>query len=505
MTRRKLIKHSALGALSLAAVGSARPARSVGRRKPNILFLWTDEQRADTMAAYGNRRIRTPNLNRLARQSITFEKAYVTQPVCTPSRSSILTGLWPHTTGCTANNIPLPTDARCLPELLNDPDYQCAYMGKWHLGDEIFAQHGFQQWVSIEDGYRSHYGPNRDRSLRSSYHHFLVDKGYQPDSGGAFSRGYCARLPIAHCKPKFLEIQACDFLRRRRNEPFILHINFLEPHMPFYGPLDNLHSPDDVALAANFADPLEDNEPLRYRLIREYSRQKYGKDAKQIRQLIAKYWGLVSQVDRSVGAILEALEDAGLADNTIVVYTSDHGDMMGSHHMVEKSVMYEEAVTVPLLMRLPQLQSAGHRVKQRVSLIDVVPTLLNLMGCREHADLPGRNLIDLVRKPSTPPAPVFIQWNPNSGALKVKRGGTDLASKEQLKKVQNEHTRTVIAPDGWKLCLSDVEKCQLFDLNNDPGETTNLFDTGRHNDIIKRLTKEIYTWQRQVSDKVEVG
>ncbi len=457
------------------------------------------------MGAYGNRRIQTPNLNRLARQSITFEKAYVTQPVCTPSRSSILTGLWPHTTGCTANNIPLPTDARCLPELLSDPDYQCAYMGKWHLGDEIFAQHGFQQWVSIEDGYRSHYGPNRDRSIRSSYHRFLVDKGYQPDGGNSFSRGYCARLPIAHCKPKFLEMQACDFLRRRRNEPFILHINFLEPHMPFYGPLDNLHSPDDIGLPANFADPLEDNEPLRYRLIREYSRQKYGKDAKQIRQLIAKYWGLVSQVDRSVGAILKTLEDTGLADNTIVVYTSDHGDMMGSHHMVEKSVMYEEAVTVPLLMRLPQLQSAGRRVKQRVSLIDVVPALLNLMGCRKHADLPGRNLIDLAGKPSTPPAPVFIQWNPNSGAVKVKRGGTDLASKEQLKKVQNEYTRTVIAPDGWKLCLSDVEKCQLFDLNSDPGETTNLFDTGRHNDIIKRLTAEIYTWQRQVSDKIKVG
>jgi len=112
---------------------------------------------------------------------------------------------------------------------------------------------------------------------------------------------------------------------------------------------------------------------------------------------------------------------------------------------------------------------------------------------------------NMIRKPSTPPAPVFIQWNPNSGALKVKRGGADLASKEQLKKVQNEYTRTVISPDGWKLCLSDVEKCQLFDLNSDPGETINLFDTGRHNDIIKRLTAEICTWQRQVSDKIKVG
>jgi len=378
-------------------------------------------------------------------------------------------------------------------------------MGKWHLGDEIFPQHGFGHWVSIEDGYRSHYSPQRDRSLRSSYHRFLVEKGYTPDRGSAFSRGYCARLPIEHCKPKFLEMQACDFIRRNRKNPFILHVNFLEPHMPFYGPLDELHSPDIVDLPANFADPLEDNEPLRYRLIREYCRAKYGKEASRIRQLIARYWGLVSQVDRSVGAILDTLQDTGLADNTIVVYTSDHGDMMGSHHMVEKSVMYEEAVTVPLLLRLPGLQSAGLRIRQRVSLIDIVPTLLELLDCRRHTGLPGRSLLELVKKPSTAPRPVFIQWNPNSGALKVKRGGTGLASREQLEKVQNEHTRTVISPDGWKLCLSDVEKCQLFDLNNDPGETTNLFDKAGHADIIRRLTAEIYTWQRQVSDKIEVG
>ena len=117
--------------------------------KFNLLFIFTDEQRADSMAAYGNLHIETPNLNRLALESVIFDQAYVTQPVCTPSRSSIMTGLYPHTNGCTENNRPLPPGVPCLPEMLADGDYVTAYHGKWHLGDEIFAQHGFDEMLSL--------------------------------------------------------------------------------------------------------------------------------------------------------------------------------------------------------------------------------------------------------------------------------------------------------------------------------------------------------------------
>jgi len=143
-TRRRFLTASA------AALGATAMAAPEKRRKPNLLVLWTDEQRADTLAVYGNRRIHTPHLNRLATQSFVFRDAYVSQPVCTPSRATVMTGLYPHQCGCTANNIPLRADTPCLPELLADPDYATGYMGKWHLGDEIFAQHGFREWVSIE-------------------------------------------------------------------------------------------------------------------------------------------------------------------------------------------------------------------------------------------------------------------------------------------------------------------------------------------------------------------
>lgn len=124
--------------------------------QPNLLFIYTDEQARGTLATYGNRRIEMPNLNRLASQSVVFDDAYVTQPVCTPSRSSLLTGLWPHTNGCIENNVPLRSETPCLPEMLSPAarrDMVTGHYGKWHLGDELFAQHGFDEWVSIEDMY----------------------------------------------------------------------------------------------------------------------------------------------------------------------------------------------------------------------------------------------------------------------------------------------------------------------------------------------------------------
>ncbi|MFH1740102.1 MAG: sulfatase-like hydrolase/transferase, partial [bacterium] len=196
VSRRNFLKTS--GSVSLAATVFGAPMIGHAKsRKPNLLFLWTDEQRADTIDVYGNCKIQTPNLSRLAGESVVFERAYVSQPVCTPSRSTVMTGLWPHTNTCINNNIPLPENIPCMPELLNDPDYRTGYFGKWHLGDEIFKQHGFEEWESIEDMYRRYFREGRDKDQRSSYFHFLKELGYTPDtSGNDFSRGFAARLRL---------------------------------------------------------------------------------------------------------------------------------------------------------------------------------------------------------------------------------------------------------------------------------------------------------------------
>jgi arylsulfatase A-like enzyme len=469
-------------ACTAGLLSSAARDAAAADKLPNLLVIQTDEQRPDTMAAYGNTKIHTPNMDRLAKDSFVFERAYVVQPVCTPSRSAMLTGFWPHTTGLTTNNIPLPRDTRCLPELIGGKEYRTAHMGKWHLGDEIFPQHGFQEWVSIEDGYAAYFQHAGDRNARSSYHQFLVKLGYKPQQNNKFSREFAVRLPIEHCKPKFLEQQACEFLQRNRKSPFVLYVSFLEPHMPYFGPLNAEHSPNEVTLPINFNDVLGDDEPSDARRIRDelytkgFGGQRLRTEA-DWRQLIARYWGMVTQVDQSVGAILDTLERLGLADNTIVVYTSDHGDMMGSHRLLAKSVMYQEAVHIPWLIRVPGCP--GRTIHPSVSHIDFVPTVLDLMGKAIPKELPGQSLVPLLNGKPVAEDHVFFEW-------------------------PDPLCRAVISPEGWKLCLRPKDKCQLYNLSDDPGECTNLYYTGKHQDVIERLTQKIRQWQQRVHDPAEV-
>jgi len=499
-SRRTFIKTTSAGIAGITVMPLEACLNSVKKEKPNLLFLWTDEQRADTLEAYGNYKIKTPNLNRFAKECFVFRNTYVTQAVSTPSRSSIMTGLYPHTNGCTGNNIPLKKETKCLPELINDPEYSTGYFGKWHLGDEIFAQHGFKEWEGIEDGYRKYYSEGKNRNERSSYHKWLIEKGYKPDSknSGTFSRGFAAKLPLEHCKPKFLEKKACAFLEQNRETPFILYVNFLEPHMPFYGPLDNLHTPEEIDLPENFNDPLDDTEQLRYRFYGEQQGRKFAKNEKEYRELIARYWGLCSQVDRSVGAILNKLEKLGLADNTIVVYTSDHGDMMGSHRMMTKQFVLEEAAKVPFLMRVPQLGKKQTILNGPVSQVDIVPTLMELMGKSPSAELQGRSLLPLMKGKTEEYEPVFIEWSAPTNPEKPMPYKE--YSSQEVEVALKENSRTVIHPEGWKLTLSDRDNSTLYYLPDDPLETNNLFPKSEYKEKIEELTVFIKNWQKRTKD-----
>ena len=172
--------------------------------KPNLLFIFSDQQRADTMAAYGNHWIETPGMNRLADTGSVIENCYVSSPICTPSRSTIMTGTWPHTNGAYKNNVPLPDEVDTIVDHIPD-DYHKAYFGKWHLGDEIGKRRGFDEWHPIEDLYRV-WSDNPDiENEFSPYHHYLISQGYEPDAevGGlrVFSRPFAHDLPKSTPKP----------------------------------------------------------------------------------------------------------------------------------------------------------------------------------------------------------------------------------------------------------------------------------------------------------------
>ncbi len=469
-------------------------------RKPNLILFLPDQQRADTVSCYRGVKVHAPNLNKVASESVVFERAYVTHPVCTPSRSSLMTGTWPHINGCTKNNVPLDPRFRVFPELMEDRDYRTAYIGKWHLGEEGPAGRGFQQWISTDD--------------HGDYISFLVSAGVAPDKpNGRFSKLAISNMPLELSRPKFLEKHACEFIEKHHRDPFILVVGFVEPHSPYNGPLNDEHPLDQVDLDLTATLPESENIPLRYRLMREWQqaeaaldRQRlpaqlfFGITPEEYRSIKQRYLGLITLVDQSIGAILGCLERFGLSGNTIVVHTSDHGDSLGAHRLFGKEVMFEEAARVPLLIRLPD-QKRGKVVLQPVSHIDFVPTLLDLLGHPNHPQCAGKSLLPLINEEAVPPENVFLEWAPNR--TKVKKG-TSLARRRMIKRAVEESTRAVVSFDGWKLCLRNKDLNELYNLSEDPLETRNLYENRQYAPVISRLTGEIHRWQESANDKLRL-
>ena len=342
------------------------------KNQPNLVYIFTDQQRADTMSAYGNNWIQTPNLNRLSDDSIVFENAYVSAPICTPSRATQMTGLWPHTNGCTKNNIPLADDIKTFAEFFTD-DYHTAYYGKWHLGDEVIKRRGWDEWHSIEDQYRVWSTKEDNNEILSDYHHYLISQGYKPDKESSgkmvFSRSFAAQLPEEHTKAAYLGRKVSEFIDHNKANPFAICVNFFEPHPPYTGPFDDLYEPDDIPQTPVFRVDPPDNasrmstlmadDQAKKRLVinqdqetsilendDEFNGPKTNSE-KEFRRVQAKYYGLVTLMDKAVGQILDAIENAGISEETIVVFTSEHGDQMGDHNFFHKIVMYEQSTKVP--------------------------------------------------------------------------------------------------------------------------------------------------------------
>jgi arylsulfatase A-like enzyme len=470
------------------------------QRKPNLILFLPDQQRADTIACYGGAKVHAPNLNKLASEAVIFERAYVTHPVCTPSRSSLMTGTWPHTNGCTRNSVPLDRRFRVFPELMEDRDYRAAYIGKWHLGEEGPAGRGFDEWVSTDD-----YG---------DYANFLISNGITPDKENErFSELAISNLPVELSRPKFLEKRACEFIEKHHRDPFILVVGFVEPHSPYNGPLNDEHPLDDVKLDVTATLPESEDIPLRYRLMREWQQTEavldrerlptqlfFGITPEEYRSIKQRYLGLVTLVDQSIGAILGCLERLGLMDDTIVVHTSDHGDSLGAHRLFGKETMFEEAARVPLLMRFSG-QTRAKTIPHPVSHIDFVPTLLDLLGQPNHPQCAGKSLLPLINEEAMPPENVFLEWAPNR--TKVKKG-TSLARRRLIKRAVEESTRAVVTADGWKLCRRDKDLNELYNLNDDPPETRNLYADRQHASVISRLASEIRRWQESTNDKLKL-
>ena len=282
-------------------------------------------------------------------------------------------------------------------------------------------------------------------------------------------------------------------------------MGLFEPHNPYLGPLDDHYAPEDLPVGPQFRQrPAQDASLLHQTLADHYmgGGSMYDADLtteEGCRRIRAQYMGNVTLIDRAVGDILNALDDSGQAANTVVVFTSEHGDMMGDHGFFEKSVMYEEAARVPLLMSVPRLGNSQRLVQGAFSQIDLVPTLLELLGESIPAGLEGESRVSVLRgEDDLTDSDVFIEWN-GSDARPIRQfdGGVPEASWQRVR----GDWRTIVSGGRWKLNLSAVDQCELYDLHNDPYEAHNRFNDPAYATIVQDLMERLRYWRQRTGDR----
>ncbi len=445
ITRRRFIQQTTLGTVGFCGLPllAGNPLLHGGApAKPNILFLFPDQWRRQAFSRWGDPNVRTPNLDRLAAEGTEFTRAYSNHPVCSPARSMLMTGLYTHQNGFLRNNFYLEQHPENLGYRLKDVGYRTGYIGKWHLdGHErpgFVPPHRRQGWDDFHGFNRGHwYRLNDPKESQARY--------FTPDGELVYSDVF---------EPILQTDIALDFIKRQEpDQPWALTVSYGPPHDPYTPPPSHQrHDPSQIHWRPN---------------VPEDAREHYGKD-------IAGYYGLCELIDEQIGRLLDHLESSGLADNTLVIFSSDHGDMLGSQGRGQKLVPWEESAGIPLVVRGPGVHK-GHTSSQLVSIIDFAPTLLALAGTTPSPRMVGRDISPVLRGEAIQDRPVLL---------------------EGFMHMEQRQWRSLVT-DRYKLTLVAEEKAgnathsllnQLYDLEEDPYETNNLYHHPDHQNLVRQLT-----------------
>lgn len=462
MTRSLLI----LGLASLVALGGERP---------NVLFLIADDLNT-ALSGYGHPQCRTPNLDRLAKRGVTFTRAYCQYSVCGPSRASIFSGQYPVTNGITANGPALPADTVTLPVLFRRAGYWTGRVSKiYHMGvpGNIFTgdpgadhppswMHTFNVRVmeSVTPGKAEdlmlddvvpQLAAQRERWLREQPKH------------GVF------RIPGNHQGSDFLAVEAADGAeladtvaadeairllgeRAKSDQPFFLAVGFVRPHVPLVAP-EHCFAPYDAAAMKTAEVPEGDLDDIPAAAKQQSNAARYKLTAENQRKVLRAYYASITHMDEQAGRVLDELDRLGLAGDTIVVFTSDHGYHLGEHTMWQKLSVMEEGARVPLIVAAPSKSSAGSSCGRVVELLDLYPTLAGLAGLEPPAAVQGRSLAPLLADPAGPAV--------RDDAL-IQAG-----------------TGFCLRTEGWALMRhrakgGEDSGTMLYDMEKDPRQLTNL-------------------------------
>jgi len=435
--------------------------------KPNFLWICTDQQRFDTIRGLGNEHINTPNLDRLLGEGVSFDRTYCQSPVCTPSRASFLTGRYPRTTRTTRNgNDHFPDDEILVPHILSENGYTCGLIGKLHLSaadgrSEVLPKHHGYDIVKWCHGPRDGWGDD------NAYQAWLRSQGvswetdYHGKNGGI--------RPEFH-QTTWCANEAIDFMDRHADGPWMLSINIFDPHHPFDPPeaYKKKYPAEDMPLP-KWKEGELDNKPLIQRQDYEHGGQSgLGPSCKSLsdrekQDYVSDYYAMVDLIDAQVGRMIDHLDATGMRDNTIIIFHSDHGEMLGDHGLILKGGhFYEELVHVPLIVSCPARLMKKVRSRALVELVDLAPTILDLAGVDIPLAMQGQSLANILQgkaDPDTHKPSVYCEYY---NALPAAHQGV---------------FATMYFDGRYKLVVFHGQEIgELYDQETDPDEFDNLWD-----------------------------
>ena len=476
----------------------------MSEKRPNILWICTDQQRFDTLGCYGNEFVHTPNLDSLASEGVLFESAYCQSPVCTPSRASFLTGRYPRTTRCRQNGQSIPADEVLVTRLLAEAGYTCGLSGKLHLSVCNPSAAPVRE-RRINDGYsvfnwshHPHKADDKGNWPTNEYNQWLDEKGLEYKKERLPQSPYVQiGMPAEFHHTTWCADRAIDFMRyaSQFDRPWLFSVNTFDPHHPFDPPeeflqryMDRL---DDIPLPNYVEGELQAKpewQQTDHQGAYAGSSMAYTKmTAEDHRILRAAYWAMVDLIDHQVGRMLEALDRTGQSDNTIVIFMSDHGEMLGDHGIYLKGpFFYEGAVHVPLIISSPGCLSGNRRSRALVELTDLAPTLLDAVGLPRHPGMQGSSL-----------------WPLLTGQAELDHHRDDVYCEFYNAKAGHERQAfgTMVRDGRWKLVtFHGCDQGELYDLREDPAETTNLWTDPGSQDVMVRMLKRLCDRMAQTVD-----
>ena len=440
------------------------------QQQPNLLIIHTDEQSFRTLSCYqelmtedqafvwgsGNN-VKTPNIDRIAHEGAIATSYYCSSPVCTPSRASLVTGLYPQATGAPKNGMYLREDVPTFAQILKKEGYATSYVGKWHLaGHEKYA-------FNIK--YKAGFDDNRYMMKGGHAPYFHIKDGKMEGIGDKAAAKF-PKEEIVHLTDYFTE-KTLEILERDKNKPFCLMLSIPDPHTPDYAkpPYNTMYDVMDVQVPKTMKPEYTAVKPSWAKAKPGDKNEATDFDAGALRQ----YFGMVKHIDDKVGEILTFLDDNDLADNTIIVFTADHGDMFFEHNRRNKGVPYEASAKIPFVIRYPKKIKAGKVINTAYNNIDFAPTMLSLMGVKTDVKFHGLDTSeDLINKKKEITGDRITYF--------AKSGGWWVCA----------------VNDRYKLVLDKKEKPYLFDLQKDPDELHNYYNDANYTAIAKELQTELF-------------